>query len=96
MQLSGGNYFLRKGDYVTVPHELHMLDPSYYDEPTKFKPERLLVTGEDGKLFLNLGTIRPFGGGKVNTRICQLKANKSKAIPFVRDVFLLRRSAFRW
>lgn len=49
-------YRLSKGEYVTMPHELHMRDERYYEEPDEFKPERFLVTGEDGKVSANIGT----------------------------------------
>jgi cytochrome P450 len=60
-------YRLRNGDYVTMAHELHMLDPAYYTEPTKFLPERFLEMGEDGNVTVNTGTIRPWGGGKFHS-----------------------------
>jgi cytochrome P450 len=56
-------YKLNKGEYLTIPHELHMRDPSYFPEPEKFIPERFLVHNEDGSVSAEQGTIRPFGGG---------------------------------
>jgi len=57
------SYVLRKGEYVTMPHDLHMRDPKYFKDPEKFEPERFLVRGEDGELSADMGTIRPYGGG---------------------------------
>lgn len=57
------SYGLKKGEHVTIPHDLHMLDPTYFPEPTKFRPERFLQTAEDGSVSVNIGSIRPFGGG---------------------------------
>lgn len=48
---------LHKGEYITLPHELHMRDPKYYQDPDDFKPERFLVTSEDGTLTTDSGTI---------------------------------------
>jgi cytochrome P450 len=57
------SFLIRKGEFVTVPHELHMRDPKYFKDPEKFDPERFLVWNEDGTLSTNARTIRPFGGG---------------------------------
>jgi cytochrome P450 len=54
---AAASYMLRKGEYITMPHELHMRDPKYYQDPDKFKPERFLVSNEDGELSTNSGTI---------------------------------------
>ncbi|RDL35113.1 Cytochrome P450 [Venustampulla echinocandica] len=56
-------YLLKKGEYVTIPHDLHMKDPKYFKYPEEFDPERFLVTKEDGSVEANMGTIRPYGGG---------------------------------
>jgi hypothetical protein len=61
--LNAKTYDLRKGEFVTMPHELHMLDPAYWNEPMKFQPERFLVPRDDGKLYFEQGTMRPWGGG---------------------------------
>ncbi len=57
------SYLLPKNSYVTVPHELHMRDPKYFTDPDKFIPERFLTTQEDGTQTVDMGTIRPYGGG---------------------------------
>lgn len=54
---------MQKGEYITVPHDLHMLDPKYFKDPQKFDPERFIVRNEDGSLSTDPGTIRPYGGG---------------------------------
>jgi cytochrome P450 len=56
-------FLLRKGEYITIPHDLHMRDPKYFKDPEKFEPERFLVHKEDGTLSADIGTIRPYGGG---------------------------------
>lgn len=58
------SYQIRAGEYITVPHELHMLDEHYFEHPLKFMPERFLKTDDDGKVVVDIGTIRPFGGGE--------------------------------
>jgi cytochrome P450 len=58
------NFHLKKGEYVTMPHDLHMTDPAYFPDPTKFDAERFLVRDEDGKITgTDMKTIRPYGGG---------------------------------
>jgi cytochrome P450 len=57
------SYGLKNGEYITVPHDLHMLDPAYFPDPHTFKPDRFLETAEDGSVSVNIGSIRPFGGG---------------------------------
>ncbi|TVY49533.1 25-hydroxycholesterol 7-alpha-hydroxylase [Lachnellula occidentalis] len=63
MSDAAASYMLHKGEYITLPHELHMTDPKYFQDPDKFEPERFLVTKEDGTLSTDAGTIRPYGGG---------------------------------
>ncbi|TVY13113.1 25-hydroxycholesterol 7-alpha-hydroxylase [Lachnellula arida] len=60
---AAASYMLHKGEYITLPHELHMTDPKYFQDPDKFAPGRFLVTKEDGTLSTDAGTIRPYGGG---------------------------------
>lgn len=57
------SFVLRKGEYITIPHELHMRDPKYFKDPKTFDPERFLIHNEDGTLATDMGTIRPYGGG---------------------------------
>ena len=54
---------MHKGEYLTVPHDLHMLDPKYFRDPTTFNPERFIVQKEDGSLSTDPGTMRPYGAG---------------------------------
>lgn len=54
---------MRKGEYATLPHDLHMRDSKYFKDPMKFDPERFIVQNEDGSLSTGMGTIRPYGGG---------------------------------
>lgn len=56
-------FVLRKGEYVTIPHDLHMRDAQYFKDPEKFNPERFVVEKEDGTKEASMGTIRPYGGG---------------------------------
>jgi cytochrome P450 len=57
------SFSLKKGEYVTVPHDLHMRDPRYFAEPDKFIPDRFIVRKEDGTETVDPGTMRPYGGG---------------------------------
>lgn len=61
-------YNLKKGEFITMPHELHMRDPKYFPHPEKFDPERFLVHNKDGTISAEPGTTRPFGGG---TSMCK-------------------------
>ncbi|KAJ8064526.1 hypothetical protein OCU04_006856 [Sclerotinia nivalis] len=60
---SATTYILHKNEYVTLPHDLHMRDPSYFTSPTTFNPERFLTTDETGQSSVDSQTIRPYGGG---------------------------------
>ena len=62
------SYILRKGEYVTVPHGLHMRDPKYFQAPEKFDPDRFVVGNGNNSLSTDIGTIRPYGGG---TSMCK-------------------------
>jgi cytochrome P450 len=57
------SFLLHKGDFVTLPHHLHMKDPKYFKDPEEFHPDRFLITNEDGSVSVNMRTIRPYGGG---------------------------------
>lgn len=41
-------YFLRAGEFVAVPLALQGRDPSVFDAPGVFRPERFLVASEKG------------------------------------------------
>ena len=69
--LSSPSFLIHKGEYITIPHDLHMRDPKYFKDPEKFDPERFLVQNGDGTLSANAKTIRPFGGGP---SMCQGRA----------------------
>lgn len=56
-------FLIQKGEYITIPHALHMKDPEYFKNPEKFDPERFLVHNEDGTLSIDMRTIRPYGSG---------------------------------
>ncbi|KUJ20206.1 cytochrome P450 [Mollisia scopiformis] len=57
------SFVMHEGEYVTLPHDLHMRDPKYFKDPMAFDPERFIVHNDDGSLSTNVGTIRPYGGG---------------------------------
>lgn len=57
------SFSIKKGEYVTVPHELHMRDPRYFKDPDKFIPDRFIVRSADGMETVDAGTIRPYGAG---------------------------------
>lgn len=54
---NGEKYVLRKGEYITLPHDLHMRDPVYFVDPEKFEPERFLERDEEGNVRVDMGTI---------------------------------------
>ncbi|KAH8598027.1 cytochrome P450 [Bisporella sp. PMI_857] len=60
---SSPSFQIRKGQYITIPHDLHMRDPKYFKDPLRFDPERFLVKKDDGTLTTDIGTMRPYGGG---------------------------------
>lgn len=57
------SYVLNKGDYLSIPHDIHMLDSTYFPDPRTFQPDRFLTTSVDGTTAAEMGTIRPYGGG---------------------------------
>lgn len=57
------SFVMHKGEYATMPHDLHMRDPRYFKDPSVFDSERFIVHNEDGSLSTNIGTARPYGGG---------------------------------
>lgn len=57
------SYHLPVGDWLTIPHELHMSDPTHFPDPKKFIPGRFLVKDDEGNQKAEMGTIRPYGGG---------------------------------
>jgi cytochrome P450 len=57
---------IKKGEYITMPHDLHMMDPAYYPDPKIFNPERFLVKQEDGSLKTETGAAHLHGGGLSN------------------------------
>lgn len=59
------SYFMKAGEFLTIPHHLHMKDPVYFPDPERFCPDRFLVKGEDGVVSVSMSTIRPYGAGKV-------------------------------
>ncbi|KAG9230325.1 cytochrome P450 [Amylocarpus encephaloides] len=56
-------YLLREGEFITLPHDMHMKDPVYFLDPDKFEPERFMTRDDQGKVTVDMGTIRPYGGG---------------------------------
>lgn len=60
---SSPGYALMAGEYLLMPHSLHMKDPRYFKDPDRFDPERFIVKKGDGTLSTDMGTIRPYGGG---------------------------------
>ena len=61
---SSRSYMLRKGEYVTISHDLHMRDPKYFADPETFSPERFLMQKNNGTQSAEMGTIRPHGAGR--------------------------------
>nr|XP_031837098.1 cytochrome P450 9e2-like [Nomia melanderi] len=59
--LPGGKpHLVKKGEYLAIPIYGVQLDPQYYEEPTKFNPDRFL---DDSKKILNSPIFLSFGMG---------------------------------
>ncbi|KAI9714767.1 MAG: hypothetical protein M1820_000056 [Bogoriella megaspora] len=59
-------YRLKKGEYADVAFDLHFTDPKFFPEPLEWKPDRHLkdLDGEGRYVIPEMGTIRPYGGGR--------------------------------
>lgn len=68
---------MQKGEYATIPHDLHMRDPRYFKDPATFDPERFIVHNTDGSMTTDIGTIRPYGGG---TSMCKGRIYAEKEV----------------
>ena len=60
---NSSSFYVKKGEYITIPHALHNLDPKAFKKPENFDPERFLVTKPDGTLDTDIGALRPYGEG---------------------------------
>lgn len=58
------SYAVRPGEYVTLPHDLHQVDARYYEDPLVFRPERFIKEDEKGVVSVDMGSMKPFGGGQ--------------------------------
>ncbi|KAM5354259.1 hypothetical protein ACJ41O_000909 [Fusarium nematophilum] len=54
---------LKEGMFISVPHSLINQDPSMYQDPHKFIPERFLEADPSGNLVARYGRLRPWGAG---------------------------------
>ncbi|KAH8174965.1 cytochrome p450 domain-containing protein [Sarocladium implicatum] len=62
-----GSFVLEKGTYAHASHELHQLDERCYPDPHEWQPARHVKETVDKNghktVSVDLGTIRPYGGG---------------------------------
>lgn len=60
-------FFLEKGSYAHIAHDLHHTNPQYYEDPGVWKADRHIryVPDDDGekKAQADMGNVRPYGGG---------------------------------
>nr|WGZ60606.1 cytochrome P450 [Fusarium tricinctum] len=66
VSVSDGNlkHDLNQGTYISVPHALRNKDPSLYEDPDTFVPDRFLETDpETGKSTAKYGKLKPWGIG---------------------------------
>ena len=58
-------YHITAGNYLVIPHATMQMDPRLWEDPSKFKPERFLVTDEKDplKAHADMGHLNAFGGG---------------------------------
>ncbi|KAI4759344.1 cytochrome P450 [Aureobasidium sp. EXF-3400] len=57
-------FFLKKGTYAHIAHSIHHTDPAYFDDPHVWRADRHIKREQgDGEVSVNMGTIRPYGGG---------------------------------
>ena len=55
---------LKPGMFVSVPHSLMQRDPSVYEDPNRFMPDRFLKTDpKSGKPVARYGALKPWGSG---------------------------------
>jgi Cytochrome P450 len=61
------SYRFKMGDYICIPHGVHHGDGRYFPDPANFNPRRFFVGNDgeqdEGKVRVEMGSIRPFGGG---------------------------------
>ncbi|KAG9739159.1 cytochrome P450, partial [Aureobasidium melanogenum] len=57
-------FFLKRGTYAHIAHSIHHTDPAYFDDPHVWRADRHIKREQgDGEVSVNMGTIRPYGGG---------------------------------